>query len=185
MVMPPSRMRLLRKLMTIGAAMAMRDDVTPGRNPLSAPTARVTALSEPPKSVESIALPAEIKGELGSETPPVSLDHETSPDPVGIKFITFCSRFGLSDLLAIPPSTVPSDVCIPLETDCADSPTTWASPPKLRSSSVLNNSVNKAISIPRFLIRLIEPESPFKEDDDHRQWWDGFSPVFESREVTT
>jgi hypothetical protein len=71
--------------MTIGAAIAIRDDVTPGCRPVPVPKARVSIPSESPKSVESMRLPEDIRGELGSAMALARLDHEIPPVAEGAK----------------------------------------------------------------------------------------------------
>jgi hypothetical protein len=63
----------------MGAAMAIIVDVTLGRKPDAQLIALVTAFCELPKRAESTCLPAEIKGELGSETALATPDHVVFP----------------------------------------------------------------------------------------------------------
>src|SRR4029434_5636700 len=64
----------------------------------------------------------------------------------------------LSDLLAIPPSTVATVDCTPRETVCSDTPNVSAIPLKLRLSNVLVKSVIKDIlSCSRFALCPTHP----------------------------
>src|SRR5215467_1311552 len=67
-VIPSSRTRLPRKLITIGAAIVISVDIAPERRPDSELSPLVMALVELPKRLDSRVLPMDITGELGSET---------------------------------------------------------------------------------------------------------------------
>lgn len=125
--------------------MVNSDDVKPGLRPVPALKARVTASSEPPKSVERRRLPVDIKGEAGSVTPPERPDQVASAFPNGTTSSIFRRNDGLSDLVAMPPRTVPIADCIPRDTDSSDSPRVSAIPPSSRLSSMLNRSFIKDI----------------------------------------
>jgi hypothetical protein len=155
-----SRTRFPRKLVTIGAAIAIRDDVTPGWRPVPAPKARASVPSESPNSVESMRLPEDIRGELGSAIPRARLGHER-PAPERDKSNNFSSKFGSPDLVAIPPSTVPIEDSSPRNTDRSDSPNALAIALTLGLSSVLHRSVNKDIYFLAFVSRYIGKPSRY------------------------
>src|SRR5262245_35157658 len=69
MLSPSLRTRLLRKLITIGATIAINVDITPGRKPDSMFSALLTAFSELPNRPDSRRFPVTIKEELESEIP--------------------------------------------------------------------------------------------------------------------
>src|SRR5215831_9859198 len=133
--------------------MVSRDDARPGARPVSVPNVRVMADSELPKSAGSIRAPADIKGEAPPPAAVATLAHDRSLDPSGNRSRIRRRNPGLSELAAMPPSTVPIEVCIPRETEVSDSPNDPAIPARLRLSSVLQRSVNIDISaIPFFPI---------------------------------
>jgi hypothetical protein len=94
MVIPSSRTRRLRKLITMGAAKAINEDVTLDRKPECALIAEVTAPSDVPKRLESICFPVVKRDELGSAILFAALPQERSPE--GTKSRSFLSVLGLS-----------------------------------------------------------------------------------------
>src|SRR5580704_4983078 len=135
------------KLMTMGAAMAINVDVTPGPKPDWALSALVTALSESPNRPDITRLPADSKGESGLVTLLAIWDPVTTPYVPGTRSKIFRRELGSSDFAANPPSTAAMEDSMPRETDCSDSPRVPAMPPRLDLSSMPTNDENIDISV--------------------------------------
>src|SRR5215467_12133552 len=79
MFMPSARILLLKKLMTIGAAIVSKVDALPGARPLWHPSALAIVVPEEPKSSDTMLLPVAIIGEAVLERALTRCDPETSP----------------------------------------------------------------------------------------------------------
>src|SRR5215831_16564696 len=174
---PSTRTRLLRKLITIGAAKANNLEVVLAPMPDAVLTASVTAGPVFPKRPSSRRLPAEIKGESASEAARAIWVRVVSPVVLGARSNRLRNAPGSSDLEIMPPSTEAMEYFRPCQTDCSGAPNAPAIPPTLRESSMPNKDANKesAIYLPSYIpscaqlhhhLCPIGPPLPGRADDD-------------------